>query len=152
MSSEITEEHLSKIQSILGRLNELQAKTEFDESELNEIKSAPDAIAESLKILEGSYHPLASALISSLRGWGTNFRDKKIKSAVEGLKFLKAGDKGEGISDDQLDDLIDLDETVVLYLETRMYGSNIFTAGLVMELHSLKKFRESRKTSPGLAQ
>lgn len=83
--------------------------------------------------------------VTSARVWTESQRHKSIKSAVEGFRNLF---QNSVITDEQLNDAIEMNETVIEYLESRMSGSNIFTAGLVLELRSLKGIEKIRKEFP----
>lgn len=79
--------------------------------------------------------------VISTRVWTESQRRKIIKSAVEGFGNLF---QNSVITDEQLNDAIEMNETVIEYLESRMSGSNIFTAGLVLELKHLKEVKRLR--------
>lgn len=76
-------------------------------------------------------------------------RSKKIQSAIECLKSLV---EKKAFTAEQLEDLIELDLTVIEYLERRMGGSNIFTVGFILELRSLQEVKATRKTELEFSQ
>lgn len=146
MSTEHAKEEMTKIRSMILRLNDLHENTSFCQDELHEAAEMPRLIIDALK---QDSHPVTSAFMRGFCEWNESETQRKIDNAMEGFENIV---QNNVVTDDQLSCAIEMNEIVLEYLERRMSGPNVFSAGLVLELNSLKNIRTARQTRCDLLQ